>query len=44
MKTKIRLKIRDLRVQQNMTQDDLASRLHVTKAAVSKWENGGSLR
>ena len=43
MKTKTGLKIRDLRVQQNMTQDDLASMLNVTKAAVSKWENGHNL-
>ena len=28
----------------DMTQKDLAERLHITDKAVSKWERGGSLR
>lgn len=31
------------RKKENMTQKDLAARLHVTDKAVSKWERGGSL-
>lgn len=33
-------KIRKLRTDAGMTQDDLASRLAVTRTAVSKWETG----
>ena len=36
--------IRELREEQGMTQKELASRLHITDRAVSKWERGGSLR
>lgn len=36
--------IRELRKEQNMTQRDLADRLHITDRAVSKWERGVSLR
>ena len=32
--------IRELRKEQNMTQKDLAERLHLTDRAVSKWERG----
>ena len=37
-------KIRDLRIQNNLTQDELAQKLSVTSQAVSRWECGGSLR
>ena len=33
-------KISKLRKEQNLTQKELAERLHVTSAAVSKWERG----
>ena len=36
--------IRDLRKEKELTQKELAQRLHVTDQAVSKWERGGSLR
>lgn len=36
---KIGDKIRAKRRERNLTQDELASKLHVSKAAVSKWEN-----
>ena len=32
-------KIKELRLKNDMTQDDLASRCYVTRNAVSKWEN-----
>ena len=32
--------IRELRKEQGMTQKELASRLHITDRAVSKWERG----
>ena len=34
--------IRDLRKRQNMTQDELAARLFVTRQTVSSWERGKS--
>ena len=34
--------IRDLRKRQNMTQDELAARLFVTRQTVSNYENGVS--
>ena len=36
--------IAERRIEEPMTQKDLAERLHVTDKAVSKWERGGSLR
>ena len=33
-------KIRTLRVQNHMTQEELAERVFVTRTAVSKWETG----
>ena len=33
-----------LRKEKQMTQAELAARLHVTDKAVSRWERGGSLR
>ena len=37
-------RIRALRVDRGLTQDELAQALHVTGQAVSKWETGVSLR
>lgn len=36
--------IKQLRTEKNLTQKELADRLHVTDKAVSKWERGVSLR
>lgn len=36
--------IAELRKENNMTQIELANKLGVTDRAVSKWENGDSLR
>ena len=36
--------IDELRKENNMTQMELADKLEVTDRAISKWENGGSLR
>lgn len=33
-----------LRKKENLTQEQLAERLDVSRQAVSKWESGGSLR
>lgn len=38
--TQVHTSIKDLRKENNMTQDQLAERLHVTRQAVSNWENG----
>lgn len=40
---KVGYKIKELRTQQNLTQDNLADKLYVTRQAVSKWEMGQSL-
>ena len=34
--------IRDLRIRENMTQDELAEKLHVTRQTVSNYETGRS--
>ena len=36
-------RLKDLRIQKDMTQEDVASKLFVTKQAVSRWENGNCL-
>ena len=38
--TKTGARIQALRKERNMTQKDLAERLHITDRAVSKWERG----
>ena len=40
--TKTGALIQALRKERNMTQKDLAERLHITDRAVSKWERGVS--
>lgn len=40
MNDAIARRIKKLRLSRNMTQDDLAQRLHVTRQAVSNWEMG----
>ena len=35
-------KLQELRKQKNMTQEDLAASLYVSRTAVSKWESGVS--
>ena len=37
-------RLKELREKNDMTQEQLAKALHVSAQAVSKWENGGSLR
>ena len=44
MTVQIGNKIKALRLEKSMTQEQLAQRLSVSPQAVSKWENGGSLR
>ena len=39
---KIGTKIRELRKEKKMTQEELAEYLHVSSQAVSKWETGAS--
>lgn len=40
---KTKNKIRELRLSKNLTQQQLADELHVTKQAISKWEKGKSV-
>lgn len=40
---KTKNKIRELRISKNLTQQQLADELHVTKQAISKWEKGRSV-
>lgn len=42
MELKDRLK--ELRANANLTQEDLANKIFVSRTLVSKWESGGSLR
>ena len=35
--------IRELRTKKDLSQDELAEKIHVTRQAVSRWENGLSL-
>ncbi len=37
---KVGLKIANYRKQNNLTQDDIAEKLYITRQLVSKWENG----
>lgn len=39
----IKNKIKELRISKNLTQQQLANELHVTKQAISKWEKGKSV-
>lgn len=39
----IKNKIKELRISKNLTQQQLADELHVTKQAISKWEKGKSV-
>lgn len=34
--------LKNIRVKKNLTQDEMAEKLSVTRQAVSRWENGGS--
>lgn len=36
--------IKNLRTAKNLSQDELAEKLYISRQAVSKWENGDSLR
>ena len=36
--------LKNLRKAKNLSQEELAERLHVVRQTISKWEKGGSLR
>lgn len=36
-------RIRELRTQKNLTQEDLAKQLHITRQTISKWESNKSI-
>lgn len=36
-------RLKELRIRKNMTQDDLATRLGISRQAISKWERGEGL-
>lgn len=40
---KVKDKIKQLRISKNLTQQQLADKMHVTKQAISKWEKGKSI-
>lgn len=42
-KEKVGAFIREQRKEQNLTQKDLADKLHITDKAVSKWERGRNI-
>ena len=44
MEMKFNEKLQKLRKEKGMSQETLADELGVSRQAVSKWENGGSLR
>lgn len=44
MDTRINETLACLRLESGLTQEEVANNLGITKAAVSKWECGGSLR
>lgn len=33
-------KIKDLRIENNYTQEELANKIHISRQSISKWENG----
>ncbi|HEX3023382.1 MAG TPA: helix-turn-helix transcriptional regulator [Lachnospiraceae bacterium] len=39
----VAIRLSDLRKEKNWTQEELSTRLHVTRQAISKWENGITL-
>ena len=41
---KVGMLIRSLRVEQKMTQRQLAEQMNISDKTISKWERGGSLR
>lgn len=40
---KIGLQLQQQRIRHNMSQNDLAEKLNISRQSISKWENGGSL-
>lgn len=37
---KVGIRIKELRLKNNITQEELANKLYISKQAISKWENG----